>query len=138
MSKQGRKIDISKIQDFFDLILTERNASREEIDNFLHECLNFVFAINKIDISKYDINFHTLKQAQLKDFGAKMSQHQKYNNKFDVYFNDNSLVLKILNQNSISNIFIFCCENLFIFTYYKTQHIIFLFSIFIIVSVFIL
>jgi len=104
MSKHGRKIDISKIQDFFDLILTERNASREEIDNFLHECLNFVFAINKIDISKYDINFHTLKQAQLKDFGAKMSQHQKYNNKFDVYFNDNSLVLKNLNQNSISNL----------------------------------
>lgn len=102
--KNRRKIDISNIQDFFDLILTERSASREEIDNFLHDCLNFVFDYNKIDISKYDIQFHAIKECKLKDFGAKMSQHQKYLNKFDVFFNDNSLVLKNLSQTSISNL----------------------------------
>lgn len=99
-----RRIDISKIQDFFDLILTERNASREEVHHFLWECLKFVFEFNNIDINQYEIQFHSLKSSQLKDFGAKMSQHQKYLNHFDVFLNHDKLFLKDLNQESISNL----------------------------------
>lgn len=101
---KNKRIDISPIQDFFDLILSERNASREEVDSFLHACLKFVFDINNVDINQYQIQFHALNSCQLKDFGAKMSQHQKYLNNFDVYFNDSALTMKNLNQDSISKL----------------------------------
>ena len=57
-----------------------------------------------IDINQYQIQFHALKQCNLKDFGAKMSQHQKNLNIFDVSFNESALTLKNLNQDSISEL----------------------------------
>lgn len=98
------KIDISNIQNFFDLILCERNASSEELYNFLQDCLKFVFAVNKIDINQYEIQFHTIKIADDDIFGAKMSQDMKKNNKFDVFFSQDDLVLKNLTTESIEHI----------------------------------
>ena len=105
MSEQKVKIDISNIQNFFDLILCERNASREEVYNFLQDCLKFVFAINKIDISKYEIQFHTIKISDDDVFGAKMSQDMKKPNKFDVFFSQDDIVLKCLTKESIEQLF---------------------------------
>ena len=98
------KIDISNIQNFFDLILSERNASREEVYNFLQDCLKFVFAANKIDITKYEIQFHTIKLDKNDVFGAYMKQDMKKSNKFDIYFNQDDLVIKSLTIESIEHL----------------------------------
>ena len=103
--KKDRFIDITKIRDFFDLILTSKNASREEVHNFLHACLKFVFDYNKLDINMFKIQFHAVKSFEDPNFEACMQQHNTHPNWFDVYFNYNDLVVKDVSQDSLRRLF---------------------------------
>jgi len=105
MNKQNCDICISKIKDFFDLILFEHNASREEIDNFLHDCLKFVFEYNNLNINDYLIQFHSIKNTEDNSYYAYMQKSETCPNYYDVYFIHDNLVFKEFSKNNLSNLF---------------------------------
>lgn len=104
MNKQKCDKCISKIKDFFDLILFEHNASREEVDNFLHECLKFVFEYHNLNINDYKIQFHSVKIPEDAYYEAVMQQHPTHSNWFDVYLNYNDMVFKNFTSYSLSKL----------------------------------
>ncbi|MBQ8615538.1 MAG: hypothetical protein IJ415_03120 [Clostridia bacterium] len=53
--------NLKNIRNFFSLIYYQKSATREEIYNFLQECLKFVFEENNLDINDYKIIFHFVK-----------------------------------------------------------------------------
>lgn len=86
--------NLDNIRNFLELIYKEKNATKEEVLNFLNECLNYVFDYHKIDINNYSITFHPTKTKYLDDAEAKVEQDEKYLNVFDIYFDDIYLTFK--------------------------------------------
>lgn len=104
MSKTYDK-NLNAIKGFFYLIYKEGNASRQEVYNFLRECLRFVFVENNLNLDDFDIQFHFINEEdkfiktnkqikkEIKDnsyflngFNAIMQADDKNPKKFDVYF----------------------------------------------------
>ncbi len=94
MSK-SHGIDITNIRKFFYLILIHKNASREEVDNFLHDCLKFVFDYHDININNYKIQIHGVKFDNDYQCTAEVIQEYSHPNCFDVYLNYDELVFKV-------------------------------------------
>jgi len=82
------------MRNFYERIFKEKNATREEITNFLNDCLNYVFEYHNLDIEEYSITLHPTKTKYLDDADAKVEQDEKDLKKFDVYFDDNFLSFK--------------------------------------------
>ena len=93
MSKQGHRIDISNIRNFFDLIIFDHDASRTEYHNFLQDCLKFVFDYHNLNINDFNINLHSIKMPKDNYYLAYMQQHATKLNTFDVYLNHNGIFL---------------------------------------------
>ena len=104
MSKQGRRIDISNVRNFFDLIIFDHNASRTEYHNFLHDCLKFVFDYHNLDIKDFEVVIHSVKMEN-NGYFAYMQQHATKFNTFDVYLNHDHMVFKEYNKQSLQTLF---------------------------------
>ena len=88
--------NLKNIRNFFSLIYYEKSATREEIYNFLQECLKFVFAENQLNIDDYKIIFHFVK---LKGTGRNASMKPEDNNDDTFHVKINK---KILTYNEIN------------------------------------
>jgi len=101
MSTHRRKMNIYNIVKFFDLIMVEQNASREEVTNFLQDCLKFVFDYHNLDINDFNITFHNIKMDKYADYSAFMEAKRTRKNslQFDVYFNYDEMVFKVQQEN---------------------------------------
>lgn len=111
-------IDLTNVRNFFNLVIHEGNASREEVFNFLQECLNFVFVANDLDVTEYDITIHAVKRMLSQNQGAYMYKGVKPN-EFHVHFLKDSMVLKEFNNDSISELL-----KLIIMAFHEFGHII--------------
>lgn len=107
MSKQGRRINISNIVKFFDLIIFDHEASRTEYQNFLNDCLKFVFDYHNLDINDFNVIIHSVKITENDDYLAYMCQHATKLNCFDVYLNHDHMVFKEFNKKSLKTLFSF-------------------------------
>ena len=110
----NNKIVISNIYKFLKLVYYDKNASREEFRNFLNYCLQFVFTVNELDISNYNIVIHDAKPISPKKQLTRLNvynsniketeippyeicfmwQDEKNLNNFHVCFNRNETVFK--------------------------------------------
>lgn len=105
--------NLTNIRNFFELIFTQGNATKEEVYNFLQECLHYVFDQNCLKVEDYDVSLHflpancgkkpnqKLSKAQLKEnilmdgFHAYVEACEYDDKKFDVYFPKNMSSFKI-------------------------------------------
>lgn len=111
-------IDLTNVRNFFNLVIHEGNASREEVFNFLQECLNFVFIANELDITEYDITIHAVKRMLSQNQGAYMYKGVKPN-EFHVHFLKETMVLKTLDNESLTELL-----RLIIMAFHEYGHII--------------
>ena len=86
--------NLKNIRNFFELIYYNNNASREEVYNFLCECLKFVFQKNNLNLKDFEINLHILKKLPKKSSDASMVANDKDEKKFDVYLSSSALKIK--------------------------------------------
>jgi len=101
--------NLKNIRKFFSQIYYENNATREEIYNFLQECLKFVFDRNNLNLKDYNITFHILKQLPLKSCDATMIANDKDENKFDVFLKADSLKIKDIKDVNAFLYYIYVC-----------------------------
>jgi len=105
--------NLTNIRNFFELIYKEGNATKEEVYNFLRECLTYVFDQNCLNPEDYEVNFHFLSTGRDRSADKKLSKAQKEDNslldgfsayvqaseyddrKFDVYFPKDMASFKI-------------------------------------------
>ncbi len=96
--------NLTNIRNFFELIFTQGNATKEEVNNFLRECLNYIMAENSLDPNEYTVIFHfvpsklgrnsnkKLSKSQIEEnmlmggYSAYVEGDEKDDKKFDVYF----------------------------------------------------
>lgn len=105
--------NLTNIRNFFELIYTHGNATKEEVYHFLRECLHYVFDQNALNVEDYEINFHFLPSTTGKKPNQKLSKQEMKENmllggfcayveadeaddrKFDVYFPNDMKSFKI-------------------------------------------
>lgn len=75
-----------KIENFFESIYLHDSATKEDIQNFLRNCLKFVFDLEKVNLEDYEINFRPIKENLLNNAEACVVKDDKYLNKFSIYF----------------------------------------------------
>ena len=96
--------NLTNIKNFFELMFTHGNATKEEVYNFLRECLEYVFSQNNLNIDDYDVTFHFVQSDIGQNPDKKLKKSKKQGNalfdgalaymqaddiddkKFDVYF----------------------------------------------------
>ena len=105
MSNKERRIDISNIRNFFDLIIFDHNASREEMYNFLQDCLKFVFEYHYLDVKDFNVDLHSIKMQKDSCYFAYMQQKPTQINGFDVYLNHDHLVFKDYTKENLQILF---------------------------------
>ena len=123
----SKNLDISQIYEFFKLVYYNQEASREEVRNFLNDCLQFVFAANDLDIADYNIIIHDAKPISPKKQLTRLNvyesniketeippyevcfmwQDEKKSNTFHVCFNRNETVFKNVNEYSYEDLILF-------------------------------
>ena len=81
----NKNINTDKLLNFFKLLHKEHEASTEEVFNFSRDCLEYVFKLQNIDISKYTINLHFVRLETESDGRSYMIQDEKDENKFEIY-----------------------------------------------------
>lgn len=86
--------NLKNIRKFFYQLFNEENATREEVYNFLQECLKFVFEKNNLNINDFNVNLHIVKQLPISSCDATMIANDKDETKFDVFLKSNSLKIK--------------------------------------------
>ncbi len=57
-----RNSNLICLRNFFELVLREGNASIEEVENFVHELLVYMFENNDLNVEDFKISFHFLKE----------------------------------------------------------------------------
>ena len=93
------KNNLNNIRSFLELIYYNNNATREEVDDFLRNCLQFMFEINGLDVKNYNITFHYPKSKTLTECEAKMVADDNKLEKFDVVFKYD--VFKVKNKDDV-------------------------------------
>lgn len=99
--------NLQKIKEFLELTFYEKNATQEEVFNFLQESLKYIFKQNKLNFNDYKVNIHFVSDKVLDDAEAKMFPDEKYANKFDVLFNKKSKSYKCKDPDDTSKFFSF-------------------------------
>ena len=86
--------NLKNIRKFFNQLYYEENATREEVYNFLRECLTFVFNKNNLNLNDFKVNLHIVKELPIKHCDATMIADDKDETKFDIYLKSKSLQIK--------------------------------------------
>ena len=93
--------NLNNIRSFLELIYYNHNATKEEVKDFLRNCMQFIFEINSIDVNNFDITFHFPQSKIFTKCEALVRADDKKEDKFDVYFNYE--VFKVKNKIDTEN-----------------------------------
>lgn len=108
------KCETTDIYNYLHTMCIEKELSREEVKNLLQACVKFVFDVNQLDISKYNIIIHDAKPVNSKKKITRLNageaktngiqiqpyevcfivQDEKDLNKYEVFFNVKDTVYK--------------------------------------------